>query len=210
MYRQIRSSTLFFLLFVTFLSTLLVMLLPTMVSHAALLNKPTLQDDGQSYIVKAGDSLYQIAEAFYGNGNLWGIIVDATNEKARSDPSFALVREPRQLRIGQKLWIPNQPTPAVLLRTTTSLSATQQPDPTTSGRGVRFVSPRNGATVPPTFTVVMAANGVKVEPAGEIHANSGHMHILVDEDFVEAGEIIVNDATHLHFGKGQITTTISI
>lgn len=210
MYRPIRSSTLLFVLSATFLSTLLVMLLPTMVTHAALLDKPTLQEDGQSYIVKAGDSLYKIADEFYGNGNLWEIIADATNAKAQTDPSFAPVGDPRQLRIGQKLWIPNQPTSTVSIRPTTPTSPTQQAASTATEHRVRFASPLNGATVPPTFTVVMAASGVKVEPAGEVHANSGHMHILVDEDFVEPGEIVVNDASHLHFGKGQLTTTLSL
>ncbi|MFN8444461.1 MAG: DUF4399 domain-containing protein [Caldilineaceae bacterium] len=211
MYRQIRSSTLLFVLSVTFLSTLLVMLLPTRVTHAALLDRPTLQEDGQSYVVKAGDSLYKIADEFYGNGNMWGIIVDATNAKAQVDPSFATVGDPRQLRIGQKLWIPNQPTSSVAVRPTTpATTTTQQPANTASERGVRIVSPLNGATVPPTFTVVMAASGVKVEPAGEIHENAGHMHILIDEDFVEPGEIVINDASHLHFGKGQLTTTLSL
>jgi hypothetical protein len=76
--------------------------------------------------------------------------------------------------------------------------------------GVRFVTPVNGATVAPTFTVEMAATGLTVEPAGEIHEGAGHMHILVDTDFTPPGEVILTDDQHLHFGKGQLTTTLTL
>ncbi len=80
----------------------------------------------------------------------------------------------------------------------------------TVGPGVRFVEPTDGATVPPTLTVTMTATGLLVEPAGEINAGAGHFHILLDTDFVPAGEVIITDAQHLHFGKGQYTTTLSL
>jgi hypothetical protein len=75
---------------------------------------------------------------------------------------------------------------------------------------VRIVSPTAGATVPPTFTVVMAATGINVEPAGPVNENAGHFHLLIDEPFVAAGEIIPVDETHLHFGKAQLTTTVTL
>jgi hypothetical protein len=77
-------------------------------------------------------------------------------------------------------------------------------------QSVRFVTPTDGATVPPQVAVVMAASGLVVEPAGEIHENAGHFHILVDSDFVPAGEVIIKDDLHLHYGKGQITTTLTL
>ena len=75
---------------------------------------------------------------------------------------------------------------------------------------VRFVEPEMGATVPPTFTVAMAADGLTVEPAGEIVEGSGHFHILVDTDFVPPEEIIPFDDGYLHFGGGQLTTTLAL
>jgi hypothetical protein len=76
--------------------------------------------------------------------------------------------------------------------------------------GVRFIEPLNGATVPPTFTVQMAATGLKVEPAGDIHPGAGHMHILVDTDFAAPGDVILKDEQHLHYGKGQLTTDLHL
>ncbi|MEZ4614516.1 MAG: DUF4399 domain-containing protein [Caldilineaceae bacterium] len=73
-----------------------------------------------------------------------------------------------------------------------------------------FVAPLDGAVVAPTFVVTMAATGLVVEPAGAIHPDAGHFHILVDTDFVPAGDVIITDDQHIHFGKGQMTTTLTL
>lgn len=75
---------------------------------------------------------------------------------------------------------------------------------------VRIVTPTEGAIVPPTFDVVMAATGLQVEPAGVVHNNAGHFHLLIDEPYIAAGEVIPMDDTHLHFGKAQLTTTLTL
>ncbi len=77
-------------------------------------------------------------------------------------------------------------------------------------QSVRFVTPTDGATVPPEFSVIMAATGLTVEKSGEVHADAGHFHILVDTDFVPAGEVVPKDANHIHFGGGQLTTTLKL
>ena len=75
---------------------------------------------------------------------------------------------------------------------------------------VHFVSPQDGDIVGPRIDVVMAADGLIVEPAGEINPNAGHFHILVDTDFVPAGDVIITDAQHIHFGKGQAVTRLDL
>ena len=75
---------------------------------------------------------------------------------------------------------------------------------------VRFAQPANGATVSSPFEVAMAATGLVVEPSGEVNEGAGHFHILVDTDFIAAGEIIPTDEQHLHFGQGQTTTSIEL
>jgi hypothetical protein len=77
-------------------------------------------------------------------------------------------------------------------------------------QGVRFATPSNGAVVPPEFDVVMAATGLIVEPAGAVREHAGHMHLIVDGDFIEAGEVIPKDETRLHFGNGQLRTTLNL
>ena len=75
---------------------------------------------------------------------------------------------------------------------------------------VFFIEPADNATVPPKFTVQMGAQGLTIEPAGEIHEGAGHFHILIDTPFIEAGQVIPKDDTHLHFGQGQTETELEL
>ena len=77
-------------------------------------------------------------------------------------------------------------------------------------QSVRFVHPTDGAIVPPIFSVQMTASGLVVEPSGDVNEGAGHMHLLVDTDFVEPGEVIVNDEMHLHFGGAQLMTELTL
>ena len=77
-------------------------------------------------------------------------------------------------------------------------------------QNISFAAPADGATVPPEFDVVMVANGLTIEPAGELHENAGHFHLLVDSDFIAPGELIPFDANHIHFGKGELSATIEL
>ncbi|MEX2659356.1 MAG: DUF4399 domain-containing protein [Acidimicrobiales bacterium] len=67
-----------------------------------------------------------------------------------------------------------------------------------------FTVPDDEATVARRFSVAMAADGVEIEPAGEVRDGAGHFHVMVDTDCVEAGEAIPKDDEHLHFGGGQL------
>lgn len=60
----------------------------------------------QLYTVQPGDSLYSVAERFYGVGDLWPLIRDATNARAAVDPTVKAIGAGRVLRPGQKLVIP--------------------------------------------------------------------------------------------------------
>jgi hypothetical protein len=75
---------------------------------------------------------------------------------------------------------------------------------------VEFTEPADGAEVGTTFTVSFAAMNLIVEAAGEVHHGAGHFHVLIDEPFVEPGEIIPNDATHLHYGTGALSAPITL
>ena len=77
-------------------------------------------------------------------------------------------------------------------------------------KSVSFVEPKDGATVTSPFKVVFAVKGMAVEPAGEIKADSGHHHLLIDLGPMPAGEAIPVDATHLHFGKAQTDAEVTL
>ena len=75
---------------------------------------------------------------------------------------------------------------------------------------VHFVAPTDGATVPQTFKVEMGVTGMTVEPAGELNEGHGHHHLIVDGSAVAAGETVPADERHIHFGKGQTETTLTL
>lgn len=73
-----------------------------------------------------------------------------------------------------------------------------------------FVSPSDGDTVPSTFEIEMAVEGMAVEPAGEIRENSGHFHVIIDAPYVSAGEVVPTDDNHKHFGTGVSVAELTL
>ena len=79
-----------------------------------------------------------------------------------------------------------------------------------AGPSVSLVEPANGATVGTTFKVVFGVAGMKVAPAGDIVANSGHNHLLINKAPVPAGQSVPFDDQHRHFGAGQTEAMITL
>jgi len=77
-------------------------------------------------------------------------------------------------------------------------------------QSVSFVEPADGATVSSPFKVKFAVSGMEVKPAGDMTANTGHHHLLVNATPVKAGEVIPADEKHIHFGKGQTETELTL
>lgn len=78
------------------------------------------------------------------------------------------------------------------------------------GQGVFFVNLKDGDVVTSPFIVEMGVEGMEVEPAGEAHQNKGHHHILIGEQFTPVKLVVAADSTHIHFGKGQTETELSL
>jgi len=70
--------------------------------------------------------------------------------------------------------------------------------------------PHNKEVMRSPFTVQFGAQGVKVMPSGEVVANAGHHHILINHDPIPEGETIPADETHLHYGGGQTQSEIKL
>jgi len=70
-------------------------------------------------------------------------------------------------------------------------------------QSVDFVEPRDGATVPTTFTLKFKVEGMRVAPVKDKSEGSGHFHVLIDARDIEPGYVIPNDNQHKHFDKGQ-------
>ena len=79
------------------------------------------------------------------------------------------------------------------------------------GQKVFFANLEDGQSITMPFTVEFGAEGMEVVPAGEIVEDHGHHHLLINHDFIAAGEVIpAGDSTKLHFGKGQLSTEINL
>lgn len=80
-----------------------------------------------------------------------------------------------------------------------------------AGAEVYIISPKDGATVGAEVTVQFGLKGMGIAPAGVQKEGTGHHHLLVDvTELPAAGAPIPNDATHIHFGKGQTETTLKL
>jgi hypothetical protein len=79
-----------------------------------------------------------------------------------------------------------------------------------SAQSVSFAEPADGATVSSPFKVKFAVSGMDVKPAGEMAANTGHHHLIINGDSLKAGEPIPFDEKHMHFGKGQTETELKL
>lgn len=79
------------------------------------------------------------------------------------------------------------------------------------GAKVMFKNLKQGDNVSSPFKVEMGVEIIKIDTAGPIVAGTGHHHIFIDgPDSLAAGQTIPKDSTHLHFGKGQTETELTL
>ncbi len=76
--------------------------------------------------------------------------------------------------------------------------------------GSHFVEPLDGSKLPGSFSVVMSAGELEVQPAGTMTPGTGHMHILVDAPLLGPGEVIPADEQHRHYGDGSLTAALEL
>jgi Domain of unknown function (DUF4399) len=82
--------------------------------------------------------------------------------------------------------------------------------PTVATRSASLVEPTDGATVTSPFKVRFGVQGMAVAAAGDIVADSGHHHLLINADAIPAGESVPFTERHLHFGKGQTEAEVKL
>ena len=79
-----------------------------------------------------------------------------------------------------------------------------------SDAAVFFVSPADGTALASPVKVEMGVKGMTVQPAGVPSAGTGHHHIIVDGGGLDAGATVPADETHIHYGKGQTETELTL
>jgi basic membrane protein A len=69
-----------------------------------------------TYTIKLGDSLWNLADKYLGNGAAYWAIVGTTNTKHDEDDSFARIETPRLIQPGWKILIPSAETAEAYLK----------------------------------------------------------------------------------------------
>jgi hypothetical protein len=79
------------------------------------------------------------------------------------------------------------------------------------GASVYIISPKDGATVSSPFTVEFGLKGMGIAPAGVVHANTGHHHLLIDVTEMPEMTKPLPATDHIkHFGGGQTETQLTL
>lgn len=80
------------------------------------------------------------------------------------------------------------------------------------GRRVFFPTLKDGQQVKSPLTIDFGVEGMVVRPAGEdvLDKTSGHHHLIIDGAPDPLGTVVAKDETHIHFGKGETSTTLSL
>src|SRR6266852_412234 len=85
--------------------------------------------------------------------------------------------------------------------------------PAPAGAHTYIINLKNGDTVTSPFKVQFGlTSNMGVAPAGVDKGNVGHHHLLIDTTLTaeEMTQPLISDAQHIHFGKGQTETTVTL
>lgn len=84
--------------------------------------------------------------------------------------------------------------------------------PAPAEQGVFFANLKDGDKVKSPFPVRFGVKGFALRPAGEdpLDKTTGHHHVIVDSDAVPFGQMVPADDKHIHFGKAQTETELSL
>ena len=117
-----------------------------------------------------------------------------------------------QLLLGDHAHIPHNPpvvSDVIRIRVdAATVEKTRTPAP--AGASVSLIEPADGATVGRNVKVKFGVSGMDLAPAGTSKPNSGHHHLLIDTPLPALDREIPSDLNHLHFGRAQTETEITL
>ena len=74
-----------------------------------------------------------------------------------------------------------------------------------------IIEPKDGATLPTTFTVEFGLSGMDLAPAGVDQENTGHHHLLIDRpELPDLTASLPASEQIRHFGKAQTQTELTL
>ena len=100
---------------------------------------------------------------------------------------------------------------AALLTGLLPVAAYSQRTPAPADAFLYIIWPPDGTTVKGAFWCRFGLRNMGVTHAGSNAPNSGHHHLLIDENEpLDPNEPIPQDKTHLHFGAGQTEALVEL
>jgi hypothetical protein len=68
---------------------------------------------------------------------------------------------------------------------------------------ISFEQPQDGQTIADGVSVIVNAENVELEPAGQARDGAGHLIILVDTDPIQKGDVVPQSDSIVHLGAGE-------
>lgn len=121
-------------------------------------------------------------------------------------------RHTLQLLFADHDHVPHDP-PVMSEKITIEVEAAPEEKPRTAAApnaSVFFVGLQDGATIPPRSVIRFGTANIAIVPAGTRQDNAGHHHLLVDTELPPLDREIPSDFNHLHFGRGQTETELTL
>lgn len=121
-------------------------------------------------------------------------------------------RHTLQLLFADHDHVPHDP-PVMSEKVTVEVTAAPEEKPRSvaaPNAKVFFVGLQDGAVIPPRSLVRFGQENITISPAGTKQDNAGHHHLLVDTELPPLDREIPSDFNHLHFGRGQTETELTL
>lgn len=121
-------------------------------------------------------------------------------------------RHTLQLLFADHDHVPHDP-PVMSEKITIEVEAAPDEKPRTAAAPnarVFFVGLQDGATIPARSVIRFGTENIAIVPAGTRQDNAGHHHLLVDTELPPLDREIPSDFNHLHFGRGQTETELTL
>ena len=105
-----------------------------------------------------------------------------------------------------------KPAPAAKPVVPPKLKAEPAADNAAGQPGVSFANARDGSTIKNGLELAFVVRGKTVNPAGDAvdDTSKGHHHLIIDGKAIDATKPVPADATHIHFGKGQVRHVLNV
>lgn len=121
-------------------------------------------------------------------------------------------RHSLQLLFADHEHVPHDP-PVVSEKITVEVMEAPEEKPRSAaapGAKVFFRDLQDGATIPQRAIIRFGMENIALVPAGSKSGNGGHHHLLVDAELPALDREIPSDFNHIHFGRGQTETELTL